>query len=1411
MESRNVKELRVVAKQCGVRGYFAMRKDDLIASISAAQTKLVAKPVVKPQAKPAERVVQQAKLQAVAPPTVHSAVRFSTQPAVQTVQAVAQPVVHPIAQPVVITQPKIQTAPQPKVTPVAQPRAQPRVVPPTVSRFGIASKAKTWSSWLTDHVQKPVKQAASTTYDWIKRNVPQSVKKIIDSGFNAFKSKLTKIFNQPFNQPEQAQKSAAPTATVARAAEPARPVSPASFTLAMSALRNATKQYTVLGIAGYDAESLLEHAKAEAIKILRENLQSKANLVLTCVMERVDIKSGVAVTAEPVFSSKAGVILESTDLGEFYDDATQKIIEAMATFQQRGSNWRFKSVVKLDINTYVYKPLSGRSYIPLPKKLAKKKAIINMQNEDNECFKWCVTRALNPIENHPERITKELKKQSIELNWDEVVFPMALNKITKFENNNANIGVNVFGYERQDIYPLRITEKQEASNVIDLLLITDSETNHYCLINSFSRLLSDQTSSREHTRIYCRRCLNGFDNDKAIAKHQTYCNEHKAVRVELPDPGTELEFGRYYRSMRVPFVVYADFESFIKPIDTCQPDPSKSFTKQYQKHTPSSFCYQIKCFDDSIYKSGPVMFTAKSDEDDIGRIFFDSLEEDINYIYHKFKDPKPMKLSPAEEAAFKSAIVCHICEKEFDENDIKVRDHCHLNGKFRGAAHQICNLLYTVPKFIPVVFHNLTGYDSHLFIKKLSGGKINCIPNNEEKYISFSREVVVDEYMKEGKQVPITRELRFIDSFRFMPSSLDALSKNLTKEQCKKIGSRYSGNQLDLLLRKGVYPYDWVDSLAKLDEPQLPPKESFYSRLSDSGISDDDYEHAQTVWKEFGCKTFRDYHDLYNVSDVLLLADVFENFRNVCMKNYRLDPAWYFTSPGLAWDAALKLTKVKLELLSDYDMILMIKHGIRGGISMISNRLGNAYNKYMDEASDQTSQEFSNTLSIKYFQHLFDVVMSRLYRILSKLGLPIKSTTQPVQPAQTVEPSYIQYLDANNLYGWAMSKALPTHGFKWMSDSELADWKSIPCILEVDLEYPKELHDLHNDYPLAPESVKLDKSSVAKLIPNLNNKQSYVVHYENLKLYESLGMVITNVHRGIRFEESAWLKNYIDLNTQLRTQATNDFEKDFFKLMNNSIFGKTMENIENRVDIRLVTSEKEAIWLGARPNYESRTIFDEKLIAVHMKKTTLFYDKPIYLGMCILDLSKTLMYDFHYNYIKNKYGDRAKLLFTDTDSLAYEIKTEDFYADIAADVESRFDTSEYPKDHPATITAGFKVGVNKKVIGMFKDEAAGKQIEEFVGLRAKLYSYKVLGETDGHKKCKGVKKNVVKKSITHDDYKDCLLTRRKHLRSMNVIRSHLHEIYTEEVNKVALSADDDKRVIREDGVHTYAHGHWRLH
>ena len=392
-----------------------------------------------------------------------------------------------------------------------------------------------------------------------------------------------------------------------------------------------------------------------------------------------------------------------------------------------------------------------------------------------------------------------------------------------------------------------------------------------------------------------------------------------------------------------------------------------------------------------------------------------------------------------------------------------------------------------------------------------------------------------------------------------------------------------------------------------------------------------------------------------------------------------------------------------------------------------------------------------------------------------------------------------------------MSQQLPTHGFQRMRNitkekvMDILD-KANHCmfnkgkkgyIFEVDLEYPPHLWDSHNDYPLAPE--KMDVNGVEKLIGHFKPRKNYVVHYRTLRQCLELGMRITAVHRGISFYQSSWMEPYIRKNTELRKTAANSFEKDFFKLMNNSVFGKTIENIRKRQNIEFVDNRKKAAKLTSRPNFDRVTIFDRNLIAVHMKKTEVYFNKPVYVGQAILDLSKTLMFDFHYNYIRTKYGNKAELLFTDTDSLLYQIKTKDFYKDISDDILDKFDTSDYPANHPS----GILTGVNKKVIGMFKDEVAGKQITHFVGLRPKLYSFKIEEDREV-RKCKGIKKNVVKKKLEFDQYVTCLFTGEKEMRSMKIIRSENHYIYSKEVNKIALSNEDDKRLVLENRVNTLA-------
>ena len=442
----------------------------------------------------------------------------------------------------------------------------------------------------------------------------------------------------------------------------------------------------------------------------------------------------------------------------------------------------------------------------------------------------------------------------------------------------------------------------------------------------------------------------------------------------------------------------------------------------------------------------------------------------------------------------------------------------------------------------------------------------------------------------------------------------------------------------------------------------------------------------------------------YVRSDTLLLADIFENVRKSCLKNYELDPAHSVSLPGLAWQACLKKTNVVLELLTDYDMLLMVEEGIRGGICHAIQRYAKANNKYMNDYDRKK------------------------------------------------KPSYIQYLDANNLYGKAMTEKLPVRGFKWVNDISKIDEDFVKdydkndnkgYILDVDVDYPSKLQNLHSDLPFLPERMIIDNTK--KLVCNLNDKKNNIVHINVLKQVLDHGLKLRNVHRVIEFEQEAWLKEYIDVNTELRKKATNDFEKDFFKLMNNAVFGKTMENVRKHRDKKLVKTDKKRNKLVSEPNFHTMKLIDNNLAIIEMTKVKVKMNKPIYLGLSILGISKITMYEFWYDNVKTKYQDKARLCYMDTDSFVVNIKTKDFYKDISQDVNKRFDTSNYAFDRP------LPTGINKKVIGLMKDELGGDIITEFVALRPKAYSY-ITNNFAEMKKAKGTKKCVLNKMLRFDDY-----------------------------------------------------------
>ena len=1072
------------------------------------------------------------------------------------------------------------------------------------------------------------------------------------------------------------------------------------------------------------------------------------------------------------------MITNETDIKLAIQASQQQILNKIAQWISEGSGWTIQSIENHYINIVNYSPLKGSSYIKSPQEL-KNRGLINLQNKDNECFRWCHIRHLNPQDKDPQRIKKTDKQYIEKLDYSSIEFPVTVKQINKIEKQN-NICINLFGYEEKQPFPIYIS-KEKYQDHMELLLITEGKNKHYVLIKDFNKFMFNQTK-HEHRKHFCMYCLQCFSREDVLTEHKNNCISINGKQaINMPEKGEKVYFKNHHKHLPVPFIIYADFEALTEKIQGCQPNNEKSYTEAYQKHIDCGYGYKVVCCYDDKYSKPVQIFRGEN----AVHQFMEAMLEEVKYCKKVIKKyfNKPLRMTEKNEEAFQKTEECHICDRKYTDKDVRVRDHCHITGKYRGSAHQECNLKLKIEPEktkIPVIFHNLRGYDSHFIMQQIGEivkkhtynnkkgeekqMNINAIPNNMEQYMAFR----------------LGNHLVFLDSFQFMSSSLDNLVKNLPDEAFKYTQQEFKKEQFNLMKQKGVYPYDHMDSFQKFEKTELPTKEQFYSILNNESISDEQYKHAQNVWNTFKLQSMGEYHDLYLKSDTLLLADVFENFRKTCIQYYKLDPCHYFSSPGLSWDAMLKMTDIKLELIVDIDMYQFIEKSMRGGVSYIANRYGKANNKYMKK---------------------YD---------------------------QKAPSKYIMYLDANNLYGWAMSQYLPTGGFKWLPPKQIekinlgkyTDDSKKGLILEVDLEYPQELHDLHNDYPLGPEKVKVTEDMLSdyckkiqkkfnissglvhKLIPTLCDKEKYVLHYRNLQLYLNLGLKLKKVHRVLKFNQSPWLKQYIDFNTQKRTNAKNSFEKDFFKLMNNSVFGKTMENLRKRVDVRLVTSKEKLLKMASKPTYVSSKIFNENLVAVHKIKETLTLNRPAYVGMCILDLSKTLMYDFHYNYIKSKYGDKAKLLFTDTDSLTYEIETKDVYQDFWND-KDKFDNNDYNKESPFYNTA------NQKVLGKFKDEAAGVPVVEFVALRSKMYSY-VKDNEQTARTAKGIKKQVIRKNITHDNYIDVLFNNKQIMHTMKTIRSEKHQLGSFELNKISLSCFDDKRFIHENGITSHAYGHYKI-
>lgn len=500
-----------------------------------------------------------------------------------------------------------------------------------------------------------------------------------------------------------------------------------------SAFRRRLLTFAVVNLDHIDIREFLEDAYSlihpQLSELLEIHTLVKVNTIFEAVFSKLVVTDeGEKIEQQTIYITTYSYIIDfETDLGEYYKDkVVSTILENVENIAMRGSGFTLSNIVEIRVQVNEFQPITGATYIDLPAILVRKHAIVNVRNTDNQCFKYAILSALYPVSRNANRVSN-YKPYSKVLKFDGIGFPVKIKDIGKFERLNDNISVNVYMYDEKNggnVLTLRMTRAVKA-NHIHLMLLTHNEKSHYCWIKDMSRLLSSQISNNANRVYFCDRCLNHFGSIDLVAAHKVYCLKQNEHAVVMPtEQNCTVRFKNYNHKLKVPFIVYADIETLLKAPDS---NFSKSNnTVAYQEHEAFSIAYYFKC----MHNTGQSYFKSYRGEECVE--WFTKELHDIAYkVSSILNNVKEMDTTIEDKVFFAFSDECHICGERYSENDIPVRDHCHLTGKYRGSAHSNCNLNFQVSRHIPVVFHNLSHYDSHFLMRKLATvfpGEISIIP-----------------------------------------------------------------------------------------------------------------------------------------------------------------------------------------------------------------------------------------------------------------------------------------------------------------------------------------------------------------------------------------------------------------------------------------------------------------------------------------------------------------------------------------------------------------------------------------------------------------------------------------------------------------------------------------------------------
>lgn len=1146
----------------------------------------------------------------------------------------------------------------------------------------------------------------------------------------------------------------------------------------------------------YDLDAYLANRAAVWTKILLYNIKKhnkiKFDTKFTVKLQKRQ-ENNVYIYCNPCFRTESHILLSNEDILENVSLSIGKMVHHFDVYMKQGSGWLLDHIMSSQLNVYHYNlPKGGGGYLAsryfalkkrlLPSKYCNNnKCILFLEPTiDQKCFLYCVLALLFPQQGHFKQKVESYIPFVNELNTSNLKYPVDIGQIPEFEKNNA-LCINVFSVNKcQNLKFLYHSKMSIYKNRINLLLYK----NHYSLILKWRCFLNYSGSA---SRNLCQTCGLFFQSftksEKKICKIcselclETRGSQYKVQNLHFKNKREKLHFSNYKNLRKAPFIIYSDIETMACKISPGEDQSvKKSKTVKKQKHEPISIGYLRVCTNDKYSQKKPEIFTGV----DCIEKFFIALESEIEYIENTLSNVNhPLHMNTQQELSHFLSKQCYVCGITLPDG-FKMRDHDHLLEKcnYLGTICNSCNLNRTDNKNYrtTLVFHAGGKFDVNFLLQKIHSRKLDV-----SRVVGKTGEQIMSLSLFKNK-------ILVIDSINHLPSSLANLVEILKKSDKPFLNTRKcvldDDHGFELLSRKGVFPYEFIDSLDKLEINNLPSPEHFYNVLKGEAITDTDYAHAKNVWSHFKCKNLKHYMEIYLALDITLLADVFENYRYFFFTQFQIEVSRYLSLPGLSYDCMLKYTGSKIDYVYQKDVYNFLKRGVRGGISMIPHREFKANNPLLPKDYD-----------------------------------PSKDTW------------HIIYIDANGLYSSIMNLKLPYKNLHWVNlknlnsnkiDNIIESYKhtdNVGYFFEVDLIYPDGIKEKTKYFPLAPEhkivsrdmlspfskmlqdKIGAKNDKVPKLLSTQFDKFNYVCHIENLQFYLGMGMKLAKVHKILQFQQKDFIRPYIEFCMMQRNkESTSPDERNMWKLASNAIFGKTIQNCEKMNSITFHTDEEKLLKSIASPRFKYADLINDKVAQVTSYKKKNFVNTPYFVGVAILELSKLFIMRVFYNIFVQKYGlMKLKLLLTDTDSLLLAIQTDDIYKDLKETGVMEF--GNFPENNP------YHEDSETGKMFYFKDESCGYPIQNFVGLRSKCYSIHYSDEIMKDKiTAKGVNRGEIKK-MRHEDMENVLHKNNTTDTIFTQIRSFKHQIYNVEQNKLSLSGLDTKRWVSWNNIDTLPFGH----